>query len=80
MKKHGEAPNIHILDNECSNEMKSAFNEAEVKYQLVPPHVHRRNAAERAIRTFKNHLKQVCAYATQDIQQKNGIELYHKRS
>jgi len=27
----------------------------EVEYQLVPPHVHRCNAAERAIRTFKNH-------------------------
>jgi hypothetical protein len=25
-------------------------------YQLVPPHVHRRNAAERATRTFKSHL------------------------
>ena len=27
----------------------------DIKYQLVPPHIHRRNAAERAIRTFKNH-------------------------
>ena len=27
----------------------------EIKYQLVPPHQHRRNPAERAIRTFKNH-------------------------
>jgi hypothetical protein len=26
-----------------------------VEYQLVPPHCHRRNAAERAIRTFKEH-------------------------
>ena len=26
-----------------------------VSYQLVPPGIHRRNAAERAIRTFKNH-------------------------
>jgi hypothetical protein len=26
-----------------------------VEYQLVPPHYHRRNAAERAIRTFKEH-------------------------
>jgi hypothetical protein len=26
-----------------------------IQYQLVPPHIHRRNAAERAIRTFKNH-------------------------
>jgi hypothetical protein len=29
--------------------------EMDIKYQLVPPHIHRRNAAERAIRTFKNH-------------------------
>ena len=27
-----------------------------IKYQLVPPHNHRRNAAERAVRTSKNHL------------------------
>jgi hypothetical protein len=26
-----------------------------MEYQLVPPHVHWANAAERAIRTFKNH-------------------------
>ena len=26
-----------------------------INYQLVTPHVHQRNAAERAIRTFKNH-------------------------
>ena len=28
----------------------------EEKYQLVPPHVHRINAAKRAIQTLKNHL------------------------
>ena len=26
-----------------------------MEYQLVPPHIHRRNASERAIHTFKNH-------------------------
>ena len=26
-----------------------------MEYQLVPPHIHRRNASERAIRIFKNH-------------------------
>ena len=56
LKSHGEAPNVHILDNECSNEMKTMFQNEKVKYQLVPPHIHRRNAAERAIRTYKNHL------------------------
>ena len=29
--------------------------ERKVNYQLVPPHTHRKNAAERAIHTFKNH-------------------------
>ena len=26
-------------------------------YQIVPPHTHRRNLSERAIQTYKNHLK-----------------------
>ena len=45
---------MHILDNEFLFEMKKAVDE--VKYQLVPPYLHRRNAVERATRTFKNHL------------------------
>ena len=28
----------------------------EVTFELVPPHLHHRNAAERAICSFKNHL------------------------
>ena len=28
-----------------------------VAFQLVPPHNHRANAAEREIQTFKNHFK-----------------------
>ena len=31
------------------------MDEEGVEYQLVPPGQHRRNAAERAIRSFKNH-------------------------
>jgi hypothetical protein len=30
-------------------------NNNNIAYQLVPPHCHRRNAAEHAIRTFKEH-------------------------
>jgi hypothetical protein len=33
--------------------LKSFFTANDIAYQLVPPHCHRRNAAERAIRTFK---------------------------
>jgi hypothetical protein len=35
--------------------LKSFFTVNDIAYQLVPPHCHRRNAAERAIRTFKEH-------------------------
>jgi len=48
-------PKIFILDNEISTDMKSALKEHDFQYQLVPPDNHRRNAAERAIQTFKNH-------------------------
>jgi hypothetical protein len=35
--------------------LKNFFTVNDIAYQLVPPHCHRRNAAERAIRTFKEH-------------------------
>lgn len=51
----GHAPELHILDNECSQSLKEAFVKYNVTFQRVPPKEHRVNAAERAIRTFKNH-------------------------
>jgi hypothetical protein len=56
LAKGGNQPKIYILDNEASAELKRALTKYDLQYQLVPPHVHRRNAAERAIRTFKSHL------------------------
>ena len=55
LRSNGFSPTLHILDNECSHVMKQAFTKHSVNFQLVPPHVHRRNAAERAIQTWKNH-------------------------
>jgi hypothetical protein len=52
----GLCPQYQRLDNECSDIMKDFMKEQNIKYQLVPPGVHCRNAAERAIRTLKNHL------------------------
>jgi hypothetical protein len=49
------SPTLHILDNECSQVMKQAFAKHSVNFQLVPPHVHRRNPAEGLIQTWKNH-------------------------
>ena len=45
-----------ILDNEASKYLKDALGTNDQDFQLTPPHIHRINAAERAIRTYKNHL------------------------
>jgi hypothetical protein len=53
--QQGHPPELHILDNECSQDLKNAFSKYNIQFQRVPPKEHRVNAAERAIRTFKNH-------------------------
>ena len=53
LTKRGFQPRLHLLDNEAPKELKTFLDTQHIQYQLVPPHVHRRNAAERAIRTFK---------------------------
>ena len=55
LKSRGMQPKFQILDNEASVELKKAITTQNIKFQLAPPNIHRRNAAERAIRTFKNH-------------------------
>ena len=53
---NGIVTTYYILDNECSTAFKNALQEKNVTFELVSPNQHRRNAAERAIRMFKNHL------------------------
>ena len=51
----GLKPKFEVLDNECSAELIQVMRKNKIDFQLVPPHLHRANAAERAIRTWKNH-------------------------
>jgi hypothetical protein len=51
----GFKPKLQTLDNEASTDLKNFFTVNDIAYTLVPPHCHRRNAAKRAIRTFKEH-------------------------
>ena len=46
-----------MLDNEFSGELKLALMKNDLKYQLVPPHTHRRNLAKGAIQTYNIHFK-----------------------
>jgi hypothetical protein len=51
----GLKPKLQKLDNEASKALQEFMQENAIDYQLAPPQIHRRNAAKRAIRSFKNH-------------------------
>jgi hypothetical protein len=53
---HGLKPKLMKLDNEASKLLKTYLHQQNITFQLVPPYSHRRNAAQRAIRSFKDHL------------------------
>jgi hypothetical protein len=52
----GLNPKLMKLDNEASKLLKTYLHQQNIIFQLVPPYSHRRNSAERAIRSFKDHL------------------------
>jgi hypothetical protein len=55
LTSRGFKTKLQTLDNEASASLKRFFTHNDVEYQLVPPHCHRYNAAERGIHTFKEH-------------------------
>ncbi len=58
-------PQLNVMDNECSKAVERHICTEKLNIQLVPPHNHRVNAAERAIGTFKEHF--IAALATVDM-------------
>jgi hypothetical protein len=55
LTQRGIKPQLEESDNEASAALQQFTTSVNVDYQLAPPHTHRRNAAERDIRTFENH-------------------------
>jgi hypothetical protein len=52
----GLKPKLMTLENEASKLLNDYLHHQDIKFQLVPPYWHQRNAAERAIRFFKDNL------------------------
>ena len=55
LSKLGLAPQMHYLDNDCPTVLQKFMTAKDEHFQLVPPHPHRKNSAERAIQTFRNY-------------------------
>ncbi len=60
----GFKPKLNIMDNQATKYIRKFLTEEECRLQLVEPHIHRVNAAERAIQTFKDAF--IAALATTD--------------
>ena len=56
LTKRGFKPILNIIDNVASKAVQVYLEAEKVNIQLVEPHNHRVNAAERAIQKFKNNL------------------------
>jgi hypothetical protein len=52
----GLKPKLIKLDNEASKLLKAYLHQQDITFQLVPPYSQRQNSAERATRSFKDHL------------------------
>ena len=55
LQSRGLHPQLQRLDNEASQALIHEINKNNIDFQLTPAGLHRRNKAERAIQTFKNH-------------------------
>jgi hypothetical protein len=60
----GFTPKLNVKDNQATKHNKKILTDHECKFQLVEPHNHQINAAERAIQTFKDAF--IAALATTD--------------
>ena len=56
LSKQGQDTTVNFMDNEAPKCVTNYLVDSKISYQIVPPHIHRRNAAERAIITWKDHL------------------------
>ena len=56
LKQHGVNPQLNMLDNECFKVIKAYIVKEKIDMQLVKPHNHHVNAAERLIAMVKNHI------------------------
>jgi len=62
LKTRGYHPALNMMDNKCSAAVEKYIRSEMISIQLVLPHNHQVNAAERAITTFKEHF--IAALAT----------------
>jgi hypothetical protein len=71
-------PNWHVLDNEAPADFKQVIRENNCRVELTPADMHRRNAAERAIKHSRVISLQYSLGFPMTFPCANGTSCYHK--
>jgi hypothetical protein len=74
LEAKGYKPKMNVMDNQATKFIKKFLTKKECELQVVEPHNHRVNVAERAIQTFKDAF--IAALATTDC--KFPLQLWDK--
>ena len=80
LKGKGIQPKLYQLDNESSEEFKEVIKKNGMKYELMPPHDHRRNISEKAIQVFKDHFVSVLCGTDKTFPCNYGIRSFPTQS
>ena len=64
LQVRGNAPNMYIVENECSSNIKDTLMKDKMVFQLTPPHTHCLNTSEQDIKNFKNTF--IASFSTTD--------------
>ena len=68
--------NLPILGNEARKECKKIIKDKwNIKYQLVPSHIHRQNSDKRTIRTFEENFLSILAGVADDLPRRHCEKL-----
>jgi hypothetical protein len=67
LTEKGFKPKLNVMDNQATRQIKTFLTQENCELQLVEPHNHRVNAAERAIQTFKDAFISALATTDQDF-------------
>ena len=55
LKARGSEPEVYTMGTDCSSDLKETMKNYGIDFQMDPLHIHRKNAVELAIITYKNH-------------------------
>ena len=78
LKDNGYTPELHIINNECSDLFKNSFQNITLASNVLPSHSNRQNLSEHAIQTWKHNLISGISTCDTDLHPAEWYHLMHQ--